>query len=489
MWKWIAGPFAGLLVLLVGLGAYLNDKLYLRFDHATVSPSDFDRRFQPRALRADFVYLTTTIERLHPNFSAIVDRQSYGSRKASILAALDRPMTRLEFFRLAATINGEFRDGHTELLAPREEWDAFKASSAGAPPLVIRFDEGGAVFSKALGIPIAAGSRLRAINGVETSALRERYTGRTSGEGLSFRWADASRQFPRETWEEGLRPPYHLAWTAPDGTLRDAAANGVAFKTWDQARGTLGAATFHLNIETGVAHLVVSSLDAPPAEFKAFLKSAFTQIRDKRVAVVVLDLRQNTGGDSRQGDLLQSYLSDDTLPALSRVSVRTSPEVKAAYRTLLPPGFRWIPLNAVVPMLRGIQGGPDGGFYVFDPDGAAPRRRMFTNGLAFKGELYVLIGPVTYSSAVIFAAPLKYWKRAIFVGEAAGEPLTFYGDNYEFDLPNTKLQASVSHKAFTLLGSTGSRSWLQPDIAVRPGEDAYQIALRDIASRRGAARS
>jgi hypothetical protein len=52
------------------------------------------------------------------------------------------------------------------------------------------------------------------------------------------------------------------------------------------------------------------------------------------------------------------------------------------------------------------------------------------------GDLYLLIGPYTYSSAVIAAAPYKYWRRATVIGQRIEEGLTFYGDWYAFDLPN-----------------------------------------------------
>jgi hypothetical protein len=159
--------------------------------------------------------------------------------------------------------------------------------------------------------------------------------------------------------------------------------------------------------------------------------------------------------------------------------------VKLRYKTLLPANFRWIPLNSLVPMLRGIQSAPDNGFYRFHPDPPRPKARWLKNPLVFKGDLYVLISRVTYSSAVIFAQPLKYWRRATFIGEATGEPLSFYGDNFEFELPNTKLQASVSHKKFVLLGATDPNGGIQPDIRTTDGvSDSYQVALDEIARRR-----
>jgi hypothetical protein len=62
------------------------------------------------------------------------------------------------------------------------------------------------------------------------------------------------------------------------------------------------------------------------------------------------------------------------------------------------------------------------------------------------------------STAVLFAAPLKYWHRATIIGETTAEPLTFFGDNYEFDAPRTMLVTDVSHTLFQLLGSHGPQA-------------------------------
>lgn len=158
--------------------------------------------------------------------------------------------------------------------------------------------------------------------------------------------------------------------------------------------------------------------------------------------------------------------------------------MKAAYRTLLPPGFRWIPLNRLIAPLAGIQNAPDNGVSVSHPDGDHPAERFFKQNLAFKGDLYLLISPITYSQALLAAAPYKYWKRAVVIGQTTGEPMTFFGDYFAFDLPNTKLVMHASHKRFVLFGSKGPHAGLEPDITVQPDQDAYQIALREIARRR-----
>jgi hypothetical protein len=483
MWKRILAGVAAVVVAVGATGFYLSDKIYLRWPHTAVAPADFEHRFPAAALRDDFRFLTATVEHIHPDIGAITG-PGYAAEKQRTLKALDRPMTRMAFFRVLAPFAGRsYHDGHTELLTPQEEWDAYKADGGKVPPFAIRIEGGRILVAQAIGAALAQDAELVSLNGVAASALRDWLIDTQSMENRTGQEAYAQRRFASGVWAYGIRPPFTIA-TRKNGFAATLASRGIDAGEWTR-RATVGEGeAFHLEIANGVAHLVVGSFEEPWDRYQGELKGAFQKIHDAHVRAVVLDLRENSGGDTRQSDALQTYLSAKLLPALEQVTVKTTPEVKAAYRTLLPEGFRWIPINRVVPQLSGIQDAPDDGTFAFSPEAAAPVERDSRNDLLFGGPLYLLIGPQTYSTALIAAAPYKYWKRATVIGTPSSEGLTFFGDYYEFDLPNTKLQMHVSHKRFDLYGSKGPGVPLEPDIAVTPSDpDAYAIALREIARR------
>ena len=482
MWKYVLAAFVAVVVAAAGIAFYLSDKIFIRWPHAQVAQAEFGRRYAPAELRADFRELTRTVEHIHPDIAAVTVQPAYDALKAKTLASLDRPMTRLEFYRVLAPFAGRaYFDGHTELLPPDEEWDAYKAGGGTVPPFAIRIDGARLVVAGSVDAQIPQGAELLAVDGVPSGELRRQLIDTQSMEAESGREAYGARRFSVRLWSMGLRPPFRLTF-ALRGETRTATVPGISFDAWSRAFSLGSGEPIHLTIANGVAHLVIRNFELPWDRYSGWLHDAFQKIRDAKVRAVILDLRENNGGDTRQSDELQTYLSDKALPALAEVRVHATPEVKAAYRTLLPEGFRWIPLNTVVPMLHGIQTAPDNGTFAFQPDGAAPAARSSVNDLAFGGKLYVLIGPYTYSTALIAAAPYKYWKRATFIGETTSEPMTFFGDYFEFDLPNTRLQMHVSHKMFKLFGSPGPHAGLAPDIAVSPaGPDAYVLALQDIA--------
>ncbi len=491
MWKWIVTSVVALVIVVGSVAYYLSDKIYLRFEHAVIAPSEFGKRYAPEALRADFVYLTSTVEHIHPNVAAITDA-SYPQLKANELASLGRSMTRVEFFRAVAVFVGRaYRDGHTEILAPQEEWDAYRQHGGKVPPFAIKIEPERIEIVSTDAVSIPSGAELVSLNGVPAAVLRSWLLDTQSMETQSGKEAYGAARFPIWVWAYGIRPPFATVYrTRGETTPRTVTANGISAGDWKTAFTSTNDRPMKLSITNDVACLSVKNFEMPWDKYSDWLRSAFLKIHNAKVRAVILDLRENNGGDTRQSDALQSYLSVKQLPALQEVRVHTTPEVKAIYRTLLPDGFRWIPMNYVIPMLRGIQAAPDNGTYSFAPEGTAPADRNSSNPLVFTGDLYVLISPYTYSSAVIAAAPYKYWKRATMIGETTSEPMTFFGDNYEFDLPNTKLQMDVSHKQFRLFGSKGPDTGLAPDISVTPrNPDALAIARRLIAQKSRAHRT
>ncbi len=484
MWKYVLGGVLAVAALLAGTGYYLSDKIYLHWPHATVTAADFGREYPPEQLRADFRTLTRTVEHIHPDIAAVTQEPDYDRLKARTLAALDRPMTRMDFYRVLAPFDGEaYRDGHTNILVPGEEWAAYRDGGGTVPPFAIAIEGTRIRVTQSSDPAIPPGAELTSLDGVAADALARWLLGTEPMESESGRAAYAAGRFGRGVWALGLRPPFRIAFDT-DGTAHAAVSNGIAFDAWQRAFSLGRGEPVHLTIADGVAHLVIRNFEMPWDQYSAWLHDAFRKIHDAKVRAVILDLRENNGGDTRQSDELQTYLSPKLLPALAEVRVHATAEVKAAYRTLLPEGFRWIPLNDFVPMLRGIQTAPDDGVFAFQPEGSAPAERSTANDLAYDGDLYVLIGPYTYSTALIAAAPYKYWKRATFIGETTSEPMTFFGDNFEFDLPNTKLVMTVSHKQFRLFGSKGPHAGLEPDIAVSAEHpDALALAMQEIARK------
>jgi hypothetical protein len=113
------------------------------------------------------------------------------------------------------------------------------------------------------------------------------------------------------------------------------------------------------------------------------------------------------------------------------------------------------PLDRVIVDVRNNGGGDS---RIIKPllDGLRARK-----ALSAPGRLYVLIGPSTFSSALMNALDLKQM-GAILVGDEPGEKLRSYGEVRPLTLPHTGVFVQYSTKHFTL----GDTDTLKPDIQV-----------------------
>jgi hypothetical protein len=107
--------------------------------------------------------------------------------------------------------------------------------------------------------------------------------------------------------------------------------------------------------------------------------------------------------------------------------------------------------------------------------------RPLTAGLESRRKLrsrvLVLIGPETFSSAVLNAYDLQHELHARLLGEPTGEKPNSYGEVRSFQLPNSHLRVQYSVKFFRLLEDRDPAAF-EPDIRVgRTLEDA--LAGRD----------
>ena len=70
------------------------------------------------------------------------------------------------------------------------------------------------------------------------------------------------------------------------------------------------------------------------------------------------------------------------------------------------------------------------------------------NRLRYSGNICVLTGPNTFSSANMLANAIKDYKLVILIGEATGEACNDYGELYWNKLPNTWLSFYTCNKQF-----------------------------------------
>lgn len=160
-------------------------------------------------------------------------------------------------------------------------------------------------------------------------------------------------------------------------------------------------------------------------EYKSCLEAMFTEVKEKGINNVCVDLRDNGGGNSMVANEFIKYLDIDT------------------YKSW---GQDWRL-----------------GLFMAKSEGGIINNECKTE-LLFTGNVYALTSIRTYSSAMDFAMLLTDNKLGTIIGEASGNRPNSYGDISPFKLPESGLLMQVSTKKWYRVDTECPDELIEPDI-------------------------
>lgn len=180
--------------------------------------------------------------------------------------------------------------------------------------------------------------------------------------------------------------------------------------------------------------------------FKGFLKDAFQALQSKGIPHLIVDIRENGGGNSSLDDEFMQYISRKPFRMFDRIEIKVSKEVQSRYPDWTDFTNRQAGTGYESPELL-----------------LAPLR---PNPLRFAGECILLTGRRTFSSASVFASAFRCSAVGVIVGAETGGITVGYGDVFDFTLPRTKFGFGVSWKRFTNACGVDNRRGVMPDYPV-----------------------
>ena len=159
---------------------------------------------------------------------------------------------------------------------------------------------------------------------------------------------------------------------------------------------------------------------------RSYIVRLFSEMQNRGTSFLIIDLRINTGGDPDMGDYLLSFLTEKPYRMWSRVDIKLS-EHLFEQRTEFTPyrDLAGLILSELV-------------------DPKTPKRQEYL----FKGNLYLLIGPGTFSAATEFAAVVKNYHLGQLIGEETGGRRQSTGDALMDQLPSSAIGFSVSSMVY-----------------------------------------
>lgn len=374
------------------------------------------RKFTVEELREDFQQMQGLMEKGHSILYKFTDKPAFDRFVKDQFAKIARPMYLTEYFRILSPVLAKIGCGHSSLWLPKGYW---KNASAKLLPLRLVFLEGKAYawrfYREVKGI--SQGIEILSINDKPVPEILDALKANISADGhMDSRKLYKINQAPSFFYglQFGYPDKFRFVYRLSDQSEPQSfVCDPVDLKTVEDADAEINTTEFNPldftldlkildQIDTAVLTIRSFVYYDNPEKFNDFIDETFAQIKKLEIKNLLLDLRNNGGGNPFCTSHLFSYLLPEPFPYFA--------EEYGKYARLASP----IP----------------------------PAEK------AFHGRLIVLINGGCFSSTPHLCALLKYHKIGTFVGTEAGATYTCNGAAQEIKLNHTGFIAVVNRRSF-----------------------------------------
>ncbi|MES2316140.1 MAG: S41 family peptidase [Pseudomonadota bacterium] len=402
-------------------------------------------KFTPAQLQEDFAFLKKSIGRVHPDLSYSADMGKLDQAYKTAEQELQKPLTRNQAWRALASLNPVFSDAHMQVSMGDIEQEAAAHLKAGGGffPFEVHVDGKGDVFIRAemggAATPLVS-RRIETINGVPARTVTKTLLALMYGDTPAFRTNLLSGRWWRFYWRT-YGAPAHFDLTLAKAGGRERIRRSAAPRLPFQTDNTFEKAYQFDMLSDKVALLSIDSFQWPDKNlFYAFTEKVFTQLRDAKVGALVIDIRNNGGGDDdmwKQG--LLRYIANKPYQHTS------------AYRKMVIEGR-----SSATEKVGDIISGRMETWHQPEPD----------NPLHFSGKIYVVVGRTTYSSSILFSNTMQDFKFATIVGEDGYARARQSGGIQYMLLPNTKIELIVPRFILDRPSGAPAPELIRPDLVM-----------------------
>lgn len=410
---------------------------------------------------ADVKAMRAFIAATHPQLDYTTDVAKLDAAEAKIVGEVKKPISRKEAWKRLAVFNSIFSDGHLSITVPdwRERAAAYLAHGGGYFPFEVWVDPDGKTrIVSALGggeTPLK-GTRITSINGVPVRTISAQFLARAHGDTPVFRAALLSRRFwwfYREMYGEPKHFEIGLANRTGTVEVHASSATPVALRhlTFD------GNFQFELKPHHAAVLTIRSFYWKDKARYYAFMKHAFVRIKQAKVTTLVIDIRDNGGGDD---DMWMHGILDYIADKPYRWGSTYKKRILEKYRDA----------GEVVGSVKAGEIET-----IIQPH--------LDNPLAYRGKTYVLIGPYTYSSAILFTNVVEDYGFATVAGTGGAAKRGQTGSIQSIILPHTGLELTCPR--FYLIPPSGGqgKALVEPEISLKYDPLDPEMAVRALLGR------
>jgi Peptidase family S41 len=400
-------------------------------------------------------------------------------------------MTALDFYQLVAPVVTYTKEGHSAI-QPSEETNNYIRQNGGYFPFLVKIFDKKVYILNDLDNYKTKGMLISKINGNSIETIMQKF--------LTIEPADGYNTTSKYHWIETAFSKYYLRFfeqqpnafnlelinpkTSEKITYSQVPA--LSFKQYGKfvSKETKSIpnysykepATLKIDTLNSTATLTLNTFSTSNYKdgrkgFKEFLAKGFQDIADHKIQHLVIDIRKNEGGAQGMEDHLMSYLIDKEYPKYKYAEIPSFTYSFLDYTEYRDKNSR----DDFEKELRGEFYRSNDGRYLDIPGKYKSDTPQVNH---FKGDVYILIGGLSFSGGSEFAALAKNYTKARFIGEETGGG--YYGNTsgyfIHYTLPTSKLTGRIPLIKFVVeekQNSTPFGHGLMPDYEVQPKIEEY----------------
>lgn len=371
----------------------------------------------PGLLRQDFKILKDSLQKLHAGLNTYKTKEQMAELFNNCEAKLNAPMTLTKFYSLVRYLVSGIEDGHTSAFLP-PDFNRNLINNVKLFPLIVRFI-GSKAYTTCDSEGLAAGTEITAIDAHPINQLRkELFTYiQSDGQSQGGKYAELNNGDSPLLYlyylVYGEKSAFDIWFKAADGKIENTHIDAKQFKDI-ACHPTPVPVTQYLKLayQPGdVAIMTIKSffnekLDITRENLTDFLQKSFKELDEKHIKKLIIDLRDNTGGNDGNGALLISYLTAKPFRYYSSIETTTRK------------------------------------FETKDHDQLAIQQPHEDN---FKGPVFLLINGKSFSATTDVCGIARQFANVKFIGEETGGG--YYGNTSgartTLYLPNTQIKVNI----------------------------------------------
>ncbi|MBN3519432.1 peptidase S41 [Algoriphagus lutimaris] len=407
----------------------------------------------------DLDYLYKSLIEAHYQVYAYVTEQDFKSTYQKVKGSIEQDSlslleTTTAFQQLISAIN----NGHTEITFPGQSYAEYAYSGGTVFPLEIAFENGKPLIRKnwSKEDQIKLGSELISVNGIPISDILSKIYPQISAERPYFKQVKLELfSFPRYYWQLfGMQDSFRVEIESK-GTRSNYTLDAIrVIEDFEMKRDEILNTKLELKFLGNSAYLNTGNFGGDEQAYQKFIDSAFVEIRNNKSENLILDLRNNGGGDNSYSDYLISYFADRPFTWNSKFTLKTSSFLKDHVRKNNDTTTRYS---------REILSHKNGEIFDFTFEDIQPQplEKRFT------GEVFVLVNRQSHSQSAVTAAQIQDYRFGKIVGEETGDYPSLYASVFRYKLPNSGIEVQVSKGYIVRVNGSTAEEGVIPDIYIK----------------------